>query len=240
MLSHHRSKRSARLAAPRFWGAAVRPIAAVALALALITGCASGTDDASTAARPLSLTDTPSSASSATPEPGTPSLVPEAQAQSFDPAVGAPPVAASTPVRIEIPAIGVESDLIGLGLQPDGTMEIPLAGFPGGWYDGSPTPGEVGPSIVAGHVDWGGSPGIFYRLRELKSGDSVIVSRQDDSVLTFTVSDVEQYPKAEFPTASVYGDIDYAGLRLITCGGAFDDDAASYDDNIVVYAALTV
>lgn len=240
MLSHHRSEGNARPAVSRFRGTVVGPIAAVALALALITGCAaSGTDDASTAGRPSSLADSPSFAPSATPQPGVPSLGPE-QAQSLDPAVVALPVAASTPVRIEIPAIGVDSDLIGLGLEADGTMEIPSGGFPGGWYDGSPTPGEVGPSIVAGHVDWGGSPGIFYRLRELKSGDSVVVSRQDDSVLTFTVSDVEQYPKAEFPTASVYGDIDYAGLRLITCGGVFDGGAGSYDDNIVAYAALTI
>ncbi|MDJ0362558.1 class F sortase [Rhodococcus sp. H29-C3] len=215
-------------------------VTTIALAIALITGCGASTDtDTSMVNQPLSLADSPSSASSATSQPAAPQLEPSEDAQAIDTTVAVAPLSASTPVRIEIPAIGVDSDLIGLGLQADGTMEVPSGGFPGGWYNGSPTPGEMGPSIVAGHVDWGGDPGIFYRLRELNSGDSVIVSRQDDSVLTFTVSDIEQYPKAEFPTASVYGDIDYAGLRLITCGGAFDSDAASYDDNIVVYAALT-
>ncbi|WP_084347441.1 class F sortase [Rhodococcus sp. 1163] len=240
MFSHRHSGYNDRPTAPRHRGAVGGLVTAVVLAIALITGCGASTDtDTSTVNQPLSLADSPSSASPATPQPAAPSLAPSEDPQAIDTAVAVAPLSASTPVRIEIPAIGVDSDLIGLGLQADGTMEVPSGGFPGGWYDGSPTPGEMGPSIVAGHVDWGGDPGIFYRLRELNSGDSVIVSRQDDSVLTFTVSDIEQYPKAEFPTASVYGDIDYAGLRLITCGGAFDSDAASYDDNIVVYAALT-
>ncbi|MCJ0894536.1 class F sortase [Rhodococcus sp. ARC_M5] len=142
----------------------------------------------------------------------------------------------SPPARLEIGAIGVESDVMGLGLQPDGSMEVPPGGFPAGWYTGSPTPGQLGPSIVAGHVDWDGSPGVFYRLRELEQGDDVTVVRQDGNTVRFVVSAVEQYPKEPFPTDKVYGDIDHPGLRLITCGGQFDSDISSYDDNIVVYA----
>lgn len=225
MFSHHRSGRGARSAAPRFRGAAGGLASAVALALALalalITGCGTSADtNGSTSGQTVS------------------SAAPAEEAQPVQPPVGAPPLAASTPVRIEIPSIGVDSDLIGLGLEPDGTMEVPRGGFPGGWYTGSPTPGEMGPSVIAGHVDWGGSPGVFSRLTELSGGESVVVSRADGSVATFSVSVVEQYPKSEFPTGSVYGDIDHAGLRLITCGGDFDSDAASYDDNIVVYAGL--
>lgn len=125
---------------------------------------------------------------------------------------------------------------MGLGLQPDGSMEVPPGGFPAGWYTGSPTPGQLGPSIVAGHVDWDGSPGVFYRLRELEQGDDVTVVSQDGNTVRFVVSAVEQYPKDAFPTDKVYGDIDHPGLRLITCGGQFDSDISSYDDNIVVYA----
>ena len=82
----------------------------------------------------------------------------------------AKPLAGSVPVRLLIPAIGVDSTLMELGLHDDGTMEVPPAGFPAGWYSGAPTPGELGPAVIAGHVDWTG-PGVFYDLHKLAAGD---------------------------------------------------------------------
>jgi hypothetical protein len=148
------------------------------------------------------------------------------------------PLVKSPPVRVQIPVIGVDSALMDLGLLPDRTLQVPPAGFPAGWYTGSPTPGELGPAIIAGHVDWGGHEGVFYRLRELKPGDEVTVARQDGSAALFRVTQVQEYPKDSFPTNLVYGDIDHAGLRLVTCGGGFDRQAHSYDDNIVAFADL--
>jgi sortase (surface protein transpeptidase) len=145
---------------------------------------------------------------------------------------------ASTPVHVQIPAIGVDSGLLNLGLQDDGTMEVPPDGASAGWYTGAPTPGDLGPAIIVGHVDWGGDRGVFYNLRDLKPNDDVTVTRMDGSTVVFRVSHVEQFPKGEFPTDTVYGDIDHAGLRLITCGGSFDRQARSYVDNIVVFADL--
>ncbi|MDV8057659.1 class F sortase [Rhodococcus sp. IEGM 1343] len=198
----------------------VRAVAAAFLMLLLlVTGCATPSDTV-----PLQ-TDSTSSVSSA----------PAAVAPT-DEVVAESSVAGSPPARLEIGAIGVDSDVMGLGLRPDGTMEVPPGGFPAGWYTGSPVPGQLGPSIVAGHVDWDGSPGVFYRLRDLRQGDDVTVVSQDGNTVRFVVSAVEQYPKDAFPTDKVYGDIDHSGLRLITCGGQFDSDISSYDDNIVVYA----
>lgn len=151
---------------------------------------------------------------------------------------GATPMVASPPVRVRIPAIGVDSELMDLGLQPDGTMEVPPDAFPAGWYTGAPTPGEPGPAIIAGHVDWRG-PGVFHDLHLLRPDDEVTVARADGSVAVFRVTAVEQYPKDAFPTDVVYGDIDHAGLRLITCGGVFNRQTGSHDDNIVVFAELT-
>ncbi len=148
------------------------------------------------------------------------------------------PMARSTPIRVQIPAIGVDSALMQLGLQPDGSLQVPPAGFPAGWYTGAPTPGERGPAILAGHVDWGGQPGVFYHLRDVRPDAEVTVTRQDGTKAVFRVTQVKEYPKDTFPTDVVYGNIDHAGLRLITCGGPFDRQAHSYEDDIVVFADL--
>jgi Sortase domain len=150
----------------------------------------------------------------------------------------AAPMARSAPVRVQIPAIGVDSALIQLGLRADGSLQVPPSGFPAGWYTGAPTPGELGPAILAGHVDWGGQPGVFYHLRDLQPDAQVTVTRQDGSAAVFRVTQVKEYPKDKFPSDVVYGDLDHAGLRLITCGGSFDRQTRNYDDNIVAFADL--
>ena len=144
----------------------------------------------------------------------------------------------SEPVRVAIPALGVTSEVMDLGLSRDGSMEVPPGAYPVGWYDRSPTPGALGPAVLAGHVDWGGDTGAFYGLRELLPGDAVVVDRADGTRATFAVERVEEHAKDEFPTDEVYGDIDHAGLRLITCGGSFDEDSGDYRDNVIVFARL--
>ena len=114
----------------------------------------------------------------------------------------------------------------------------PLESDEPGWYDGSPTPGEIGPAVILGHVDSARSgPAVFYDLAALLPGDTIGVTRADGTTVTFRVDEVARYPKRAFPTEAVYGDLDHAGLRLITCGGDFDRSAGSYEDNIVVYAS---
>ena len=168
-----------------------------------------------------------------------------AGAPAAAPLVGAAPVAPasglpeSRPARLRIPSIRVDTTTTGLGLRPDGSLEVPPDGATAGWYTGSPTPGELGPAVLAAHVDWKGQRGVFYDLRDLAPGDEVTVDREDGRTARFSVARVEQYPKDEFPTEDVYGDVRSPQLRLITCGGDFDDEARSYRDNVVVYAELT-
>lgn len=145
---------------------------------------------------------------------------------------------ASVPVRLRVPSIDVDSGLTALGLQADGTLQVPVAGFPAGWYTGGPTPGEIGPAVLAGHVDWAGKPGVFARLQNVTVGAAITVDRADLSTVRFTVSQVQRLPKGAFPTDAVYGDLDHPGLRLVTCGGSFDRDTHHYRDNIVVFANL--
>ncbi len=154
------------------------------------------------------------------------------------PRVQAAALARSTPIRLSIPEIGVDSALMDLGLLADGSLQVPPSGFPAGWYTGGPTPGELGPAVIAGHIDWHG-PGVFFKLHTLKPGDQVMVRRADGSQPTFRISRVARYPKDRFPTSLVYGNLDHAGLRLVTCGGSFNSQTGHYRDNIVVYADLT-
>ena len=149
-------------------------------------------------------------------------------------------MAASVPERVQIPAIGVDSDLMELGLQDDGTLEVPPGAFPAGWFTGAPTPGELGPAIIVGHIDWVTGPGVFFRLAELAVGDEIRVERADGSVAVFRTTAVGQYPKDAFPTEQVYGDIDHAGLRVVSCGGEFDRRTGHYEDNVVAFAELVV
>jgi hypothetical protein len=125
-----------------------------------------------------------------------------------------------------------------LGRDADGAMAVPGDATTVGWYTSAPTPGSLGPAILAGHVDFKSRPGTFAKLRTLKADDMITVERADGSVAMFAVTTVQRYAKDRFPSAAVYGAIDHAGLRLITCGGDFDTAKGHYEDNIVVYASL--
>jgi len=148
------------------------------------------------------------------------------------------PGTASKPVRLEIPAIGVSTPLLRLGLEPDGGMEVPGDFGWAGWFAEGPAPGQVGPSVIAGHVDSKTGPAVFYRLRDLRPGDPVLVERADGSRLRFLVERARGYPKTTFPTQDVFGPVPAAELRLITCGGGVRPGPGSYRDNLVVFARL--
>jgi hypothetical protein len=178
-------------------------------------------------------------ARAAVPAPPAPSTTASAQTSSAAPRGLVLP--ASAPTHVEVPAIGVSSDLLDLGQQSDGTVEVPplAADSQAGWYRYSPTPGEQGPSVILGHVDSAEyGPGVFYDLGALRPGDEVTVTREDGTAAVFAVDRVVSYPKDAFPTLEVYGNTDHAALRLITCGGAFDASTRNYVDNIVVFASL--
>ena len=140
------------------------------------------------------------------------------------------------PAVIRIPAIGVDAPMTPLGLEDDGALEAPRDFAVVGWYEDGPEPGEPGATVVAGHVDSYDGPAVFYRLRELVAGNEVRVVGADGVEAAYTVTRIEQYPKDAFPTGEVYAASDRSTLRLVTCGGDFDEAERSYEDNIVVYA----
>jgi sortase (surface protein transpeptidase) len=141
-------------------------------------------------------------------------------------------------VRIVIPSIGVDAPVMSLGLNSDGSLQVPTDFADAGWWSGGPFPGEPGPAVVVGHVSSVAGPGVFYRLGDLVPGDQVTVTKPSGWRATFTVNRLLVASKAQFPTNTVYGPVPDAQLRLITCTGAFDSTTGHFVDDLIVFADL--
>ncbi len=200
-------------------------LAALGVALLTVAACSAGAGTTVRARRATTSAPAESPRRVDLPIPDTPRYEPIA-----------PVLHASAPTRLSIPAIGVATPLIGLGLAADGSMEVPTDFAQAGWYTGGPRPGESGPAVVAGHVDSVNGPAVFYRLGDLRPGDTVDIQRADGSTVQFLVDRIEQFEKQAFPTATVFGPTPLAELRLVTCGGEFDRERRTYLENLVVFA----
>ena len=146
---------------------------------------------------------------------------------------------APNPAVIRIPRLEVEASIIPLGLQDDGSIEVPEDPDQAGWWLGGPEPGETGPAVILGHVDsQEEGPAVFFYLQYLDPGDQIHIDRVDGSTITYVVEATERHNKDEFPTDAVYGPTDQPTLRLVTCGGDFDFGVRTYEDNVIVFASL--
>jgi hypothetical protein len=201
------------------------PLAALALAGLLVSGCGGGLERSPAAA--LSARGGHATAQPRQPPPGVAGF---RSVRTYD--------RPAPPVRLWIPAIAVSTSLVRLGRLPDGSLQVPHDWDTAGWYDRGPRPGQPGPAVILGHVDSTAGPAVFFRLRELRPEDIVRVGLADGRTLVFRVQRVRRYPKDRFPTEAVYFPTLNRELRLITCGGAFDYASRNYRDNIVVYATL--
>ncbi|MGW5683730.1 class F sortase [Nonomuraea sp. NPDC003754] len=212
---------------PIMAGAVLVSLAGLALIWFGITGMAGAPESA-----PASATT-----GTALPEAGAPALTepPEALVGRV-----AAPMRTARPTAVYIPKLGVSAPLMELGLDARGAIENPPLDHPNvaGWYRYAPVPGARGAAVITGHLDTRTGPAVFANLRSIKPGDQVQVMRADRSVAIFVVDRVEQVAKSAFPSRKVFGKVTYAGLRLVTCGGAFDRKAHSYRDNTIVYAHL--
>ncbi|RKN18075.1 class F sortase [Micromonospora musae] len=169
---------------------------------------------------------------------------PSQLAEADQPAEGDPAptgLPRATPTTIAIPRIGVDAQIMSLGTNPDGTVQVPPLeqADRAGWYEPGPSPGEVGNAVIVGHVDSAAmGPAVFFDLGAMQPGDTVTVNRSDGRPATFRVDSVKSYPKDQFPTELVYGPSERPGLRVVTCGGQFDETARSYLNNVIVFASL--
>jgi sortase (surface protein transpeptidase) len=196
-------------------------VTAASLLGVLLVGCASVPDEPPAVAPPPVASPTPA------PEPD-PAPQPDPEP---DPG---PVVPEGEPLRVTIPAIDVDAELVELGLEPDGAMEVPDFGL-AGWYAEGPRPGHPGPAAIAAHVDSRAGPDVFFRLRELEEGDEVHVHYDSGDEVTFVVGSSERLPKDELPGDRIWPVTNEPLLTLITCGGEFDREVRHYRDNVIVY-----
>ncbi|MFE6839489.1 class F sortase [Streptomyces sp. NPDC057705] len=220
------------------------PLAAAALAGLLLAGCSGQNEAKPPASDGQALQGGAPAAAGGAPtgkEPAGGDSAPPADGSQSGTGAGRaePALARSEPQKITIPSLGLSSTLETLRQNPDGTMQTPKDPALAGWYEPGPTPGSQGPAVIAGHVTWNGASAVFEKLKTMKGGDTIKVTRRDGKTVTFTVDRVAEYPKAEFPTLEVYKNLDHAGLRLVTCGGDFDPKKHYYDSNVVVFARMT-
>lgn len=207
-----------------FLAAAFATVAVMAFSLASLTGAS-----APPTRSPLPSTP-PGTAAVATSRPPAPSSRPPSSDARRTPALSAHP-----PTSLRIPSIGVDGDVVAVGLA-DGEMDVPAGTDVAGWFTGSVSPGAAGSSVLAGHVTYDG-PALFHRLDEVRPGSRLLVRRSDDSTAVFAVTRVRSYPKRTFPTRLVYGSTARPTMRLITCDG-WDDQTQTYTYNLVVFAEL--
>ncbi len=142
------------------------------------------------------------------------------------------------PCRIKIRSIGVDAPVIELGLRPNGTLEVPTVYSETGWWKGGAKPGQIGSTVIVGHVDNRRGPAVFYKLPKLKPGDVVTVSRVKMPPVRYVIEDLGVWAKANFPSEIVYGPTPIAEIRLITCGGVFNPATGHYADNIIAFGRM--
>jgi hypothetical protein len=148
------------------------------------------------------------------------------------------PLNSDGPTSITIPAIGVQAPIVAVGLQANGAMQLPDPGQVG-WYRLGPRPGAPGPAVLIGHVDNRTGPDVFYRLRELRPGDQILIGQSDGTTSRFLVGRLEQHPKTALPTSRIFTPAPGPRLRVITCGGKWNPETRHYNDNVIVYASPT-
>lgn len=155
-----------------------------------------------------------------------------------DPVAREPAQDVGSPVAVRIPSLGVSSELEDLALGAEGELEAPVDYDLAGWYAEGVAPGDVGPAIIAGHVDSVTGPAVFHRIGELQRGDTIEIDTSTGETLAFTVTGSTQSAKSSFPTSEVYSNVPGPQLRLITCAGEYDRSIGHYLDNLVIFATL--
>jgi len=160
---------------------------------------------------------------------------PGASTDVTSPAVS--PHVINDPARIVIPAIGVDAQMVHVGMPPGGPMELPPYGL-AAWYKLGVAPGAPGPAVIIGHVDSQKKADVFHKLSDLKTGDLVLVYDSNGDFASFQADSSELVLKQDLPIARIWNKTTEPVLRLITCGGKWDASLGHYLSNLIVYCHL--
>jgi sortase A len=159
--------------------------------------------------------------------------------RSLQPAQPEPDSAPSVdPVRLQIPALDVDTVIESVGVAENGNMAEPTEWNDAGWFEPGPRPGGIGNAVIAGHYDSPWGPAVFYRIDSLVPGDEIIVTMDDDTELRFAVTETLIVSAEDAPLQQIFGISKDRNLNLITCYGVYDRERGLYDDRLVVFTEL--
>jgi hypothetical protein len=179
-----------------------------------------------------STTPTQGPQTTATPTAGEPTKKTEEEKAAYT-------VPADHPRHLTIATLGVDANVLPMGVTTDNTIDAPASAWDVGWYDKSALPtSEQGSMIIDGHVnDTLNKPGVFYSIANLTTTDTIIIERGDLQKITYRVTKIEQKPMEMVNIEALKGSIDgKAGLHLITCSGSYDQSRRTYNDRVIVSA----
>ncbi len=153
------------------------------------------------------------------------------------PVVAVPtPTPKISPKTLIIPRLNIKAPIDPVGLTPNGSMGVPSEPDRVVWYKYGPLPGELGNSVIAGHVDWYTGPAIFYDVAKLNPGDEIIITTVQDAEIIFRVKEKKIYRYNDFPINDVFGSVNLSKLNLITCTGIFDTNQRNYSHRLVIFS----
>lgn len=140
------------------------------------------------------------------------------------------------PIRLKIPAIGVNSAIEDALITPDGRMDVPSGSVNVAWFALGPHPGKVGSAVIGGHfgID-SGVPKVFYNLDKLKAGDKVYIEDDKGVTLAFIVRRIELFDRNADATTVFTSNDGLAHLNLITCEGIWNQVNDTYPSRRVVF-----
>ncbi len=140
------------------------------------------------------------------------------------------------PVRLIIPKIKVNASVEDMGLTVTGEMDVPNNVVNVGWYKYGTIPGNLGSSVIDGHLDGPkGEPGVFANLNKLSNGDTLSIVNDKGETISFVVKNSKIYNQNDHPD-EVFNSVDASHLNLITCTGAWDKNINRFSKRLVVFA----
>ena len=139
------------------------------------------------------------------------------------------------PVGIRISDIRVDDEVVPVGVEADGSFEVPAVNEVG-WYRFGSNAGDPGSTVLAAHISYDGVDGVFRHLSSVSPGARVEIEMADGAVVEYRVVEMAEYDKAELPVDDLFSEFGDDRLVLITCGGTFNPSLRSYDSNVVVHA----